>query len=220
MRRLFWVFVGTRNIASSRIHGYRIHDKLVELGFSSHILFEPNKWTDKFMFRGLENIVLNGLKKGDTLILQKVKDPAYLNLLLSLKQKGVKLGFIDCDLPLPDYYLGYFDFIVCPSNYLKNIYLENGFTNVIHIPDTPEVYRMPESKLRDAGVKVVWFGNSTNGQWKNVEFIKNALEVYSFRFDSVSDHADATIKWNANAFDVISTYDISLIQYWIYILRK
>src|SRR5690554_7221923 len=105
--KIVWIFVGDRSVGSSRIHGYKIHDKLKDLGYDSHILYEPHGWDNAYRITGAEKPLIKSMNKGDVFVLQKIKTVDFIPLLQDLRMKGVKTVFVDSDLPVPQYYKQY-----------------------------------------------------------------------------------------------------------------
>lgn len=209
--KAIWVFIGSREVGSSRIHGYNIHKKLKELGYNSHLLYEPAGWLDKYILNKQEPKLIKALNPNDVFILQKIKTPDYIPLVKKLKAKGVKTVFIDSDLPIPKFYLDCFDTIICPSKYLKEIYEKHGFRNVVELIDIPEVTKWEETKKFKK--KCVWFGQSSGNKWNEVEYIKNIFTEYNIRwsFETISNTSLATHKWNCNSYNKIAEFDAVLI---------
>lgn len=209
MSKIVWTFIGDETVGSSRIHGYNIHEKLLELGYNSQVLYKPIKWLDSYIFSTIEKDFLKYFNEGDVFIVQKIKDVKYTKVLEELRLKKVHLVFIDCDTPIPLYYKDYFDTIICPSKFLVDLYKEKGFANVYCIEDCPEIF-IEKSDVKEAK-KCLWFGQYSDEKWKEVAYLNEQLKDSMWQLKTLSNSPKADFIWDKNAFKTISKFDAVLI---------
>lgn len=209
-KRVFWMLVGNKNTGSSRIHGYNVHEALIEKGISSKVLCSnPKPLTKKQKLR-----LLFYLRKGDLLILQKRKEKSLMKVLKYLKIKGVSLAFIDCDLPLCGVSLmQYFDYIICPSKILSELY-KNKYPNknIIYIPDAVEYY---SEKTTIFNKKAIYFGWLTEDRTQQINSLKTLFKSADWDVYTMSNTDEADIPWfdwsNEERFKIIGQHCVSII---------
>ncbi len=210
-----WFLCGNETTPSARIHGINVHDKLVSLGYASQIVHKPHRYMEDLYFHtrtiGLISMLV---PKNDTAVFQKVCGARTVKLINKLKQKGVRIVFIDCDLPLKPAAASLADIVVCPSAELCNLYIAAGISNVTFIDDAVETF-MPPSTVRKNKKTVLWFGKSGLGKWDAVTwFNREILPSISNRWEfiTVSDHKQATFPWKAaTAPSIINKADLVVI---------
>jgi len=72
---------------------------------------------------------------------------------------GVKVYFIDCDLPVSIDIGNQVDKVIVPSTFLKKIYESTIDTDITCINDAPEIYIEPiVNNIIKTAFKCVWFG--------------------------------------------------------------
>ncbi|WP_179376473.1 glycosyltransferase [Winogradskyella wichelsiae] len=211
-KRVFWMLVGGKNTGSSRIHGYNVHEALLQKGISSKIIHRGNrKLTRKQKLR-----LLIILKKGDLLILQKRKDIDLSRLLHLLKIKGVHIAFIDCDLPkCEDSLVKYFDYIICTSTELTQLYQsKHPYKNITYIPDAVEYFAL-NLPTPVSNKKAIYFGWLTEARLQNIESLKLLFKTLEWGICTMSNNEKADIQWfnwrDKETFDIISKHSVSLI---------
>src|SRR5258708_20663 len=162
MGRIYWILIGPREAAGSRIHGYRIHDFLLGRGRLSEILFEPLHWLPDPPLTGLDVTKLPVFRRGDVVIFQKVSGPATRSLLNHLKSLGVATVYVDCDLPLKIQEARLASMTICSSEYLASQYLEQGGATASCIPDAYELGISPRKRLGSRrSLRCVWVANTS-----------------------------------------------------------
>lgn len=211
----YWILIGPREAAGSRIHGYRIHDFLLRRGRRSEILFEPFHWLPDPPITAQDARELPIFGRGDVVIFQKVSGPATRSLLTHLKSLGVATVYVDCDLPLKIQEARLASITICSSEYLASLYMEQGGVTVRYIPDAyecsiaPREKRSPRRRLR-----CVWFGSGTSARWKEINLLKQSVfeNLTHSILLTVSDHPEADVRWNPRtAWKHIQTCDVAVI---------
>jgi hypothetical protein len=213
--RVLWFLCGNEATPSSRIHGIKVHDKLSSMGYGSQIVHKaPRYMEDLFYPAWILGLFKFFISSTDTVVFQKVNGPRTVRLLRSLKSKGVRTVFIDCDLPLKKEMASLCDITICPSVELLNRYQDVGVSNVYYIPDAVESFLPPQSSSKEKKT-VIWFGKSRQGKWEGLEwFRKEVLPSVrdKWEFVTVSDHRDSTFKWETStAPGIINKADLVII---------
>lgn len=209
-KRIFWILIGDEKTGSARIHGYNVHKSLIKKNVFSKII---HKSGNKLSFKKQARIFFS-LRKGDILILQKRKDFSLNKLLFFLKLKRIKIAFVDCDLPICDRNLvRYFDYIICPSKKMTELYKENyPQKNIKYIPDAVEYYH---SKANSYNQKAIFFGWLTDERLKEVNRLKKLYSKYGWDVITMSNRDIADIKWrdwgSKQTFQLIGQHTVSII---------
>jgi hypothetical protein len=207
--KIVWFLVGNPlRIASSRIHGLNVHNKLVDKGYNSFLSYIPNHIEEKIPIQ-LKKINNNSfpLIGGDIIVLQKIKSHLNYPLLADLKKKGIKIVFIDCDLPISQMVAGIADVTICTSLALCSIYKNEGF-NALYIEDCPEFYwEELKNSTNDLNLKCYWFGDGSDEKWKEVSFLREIIKKNSIHLNksnweliTISNHSESNIIWKYENF--------------------
>lgn len=195
---VFWLLVGPRETASSRIHGYRIHDYLKTRGLHSEILSSPLHWSSDAPLRAEDLEECSFLSPGDVVVIQKLQGEHTQALVRALSSRGVNAVYVDSDLPLKLDEARACVAVVCSSEHLAQLYREHGLPNVHFIPDAYEVRRRPKIRLSTTGLHCVWFGGADPLRWFEVECLRTVLSASDLRhwqLITVSNHDGADIRW-------------------------
>jgi glycosyltransferase involved in cell wall biosynthesis len=196
---IHWFLCGNERVASSRIHGIRVHEKLLQAGYDSHIVFKPHRYlTDIYLHTWAINVVASAVKSGDVVIIQKLHGKKTVSLAAKVKAKGARVVFIDCDLPAKKEIASQADLLISPSTALNRIYEKVGFKNIVRIQDSVEQFLPP---VFNGGQKktVVWFGTSGLKKWDATTWFRSEILPAikdTWNFVTVSDHKDATYRWS------------------------
>ena len=206
MPHVYWMLVGNRQASSSRIHGYRIHDFLLNRGWRSEILVGPPRWTWDPPLDGEDFVECPVFEPGDVVVCQKLRGPHIQSALETLRSLGVQTVYLDCDLPLklPEAQMA--SEVVCSSEYLAEEYRRNGISRVTCIPDAYEWeigHRRDSNKARLCGV---WFGSWTRRRRAEVGELRNLIEetMPDWTLVTVSDHPEADFEWDLNTASTIA----------------
>jgi hypothetical protein len=215
MSRIHWLLAGPRQTASSRIHGYRVHEILRRRGWDSNILFSPGAWIWDLPFAAEDLVRRARLDSEDVVIFQKINGARTVSALRSLNSWDLKTVFVDCDLPLKLQEARLASITVCSSRYLAEEYRRNGIDRAIYIPDAYEVWHLPpEPRPGQTRFRCVWFGFATADKWIELEeFRKTVLTgLENWTLIRISNHPDAEERWNlATAWDTIRRCDAAVI---------
>lgn len=209
---MFWILVGPRSAASSRIHGYRIHEFLLAQGWASCVLMSPLHWVLDVPLEVAENIGDLALDTNDAVVFQKVRGPGTVKLLKALRKKHVYTVYVDCDIPLKLHETALASVIVCSSAKLAEDYRRAGIRRATYIPDAFESCRRPRERGAFAReFQCVWFGlGGSPGTWETVqEFREQVMEpLPRWSFTTISNHPHADTRWNlATCWDTIAGAD-------------
>ncbi|WP_425639474.1 hypothetical protein ACPUEN_07500 [Algoriphagus yeomjeoni] len=212
---IFWLLCGNKRNPSSRIHGINIHKKLSELGYNSRLIHSPFFYSEDLVWKPyFVSFFIRNIKRDDIVIFQKLGGPKTLYLIEELKNRGAKVIFIDCDLPLKLSVAEKVDHIICPSKILADLYKKAGCDKVKVIFDAVEVFKEPKVSSINSK-KLIWFGKSGSGKWDLIQKFKEK-ELFKiapkWSFSTLTDHMDSDFKWELDSFtEIISEFDISII---------
>jgi hypothetical protein len=213
--RVLWFLCGNEATPSSRIHGLNVHDKLIRMGYGSQIVHKAPRYMEDLYYPAWSlGLFRYFISSDDIVVFQKLNGPRTVRLLRSLKSKGIRTVFIDCDLPLKKEMALLCDVTICPSNDLLNRYREAGVSNVFYIPDAVESFLPPHS-FRGKKKTIIWFGKSRQGKWEGLEWFRQ--EVFpsvkdKWEFVTVSDHRHSTFKWDTStAPGMVNKADLVII---------
>ncbi len=206
---IYWCLAGGKEKASSRLHGWLIHDSFKKLGISSHLLFcmahqgrtslHPVEWWALFS-KLLRNSTQFGPQKGDVVILQKLQGVPFASAVSTLRERGVITLYVECD-DRKEKQKYSCDAIVVPSSYLRQK-LQNS-SNAVQcelIEDPVEKFFQKTHWSKGENYNIIWVGSK--GHWPSLEIIVDILDEPEFRdiqFCTISDHPDATYNWNLNS---------------------
>jgi glycosyltransferase involved in cell wall biosynthesis len=218
---IYWILLGSNNVASSRIHGRMIHEYLLNKRIRSRLLVDPPPglsnydipWTDPF------SMIRNGyIQKGDIVIFETVGGPMAQQFACQLREAGVFVINIECDLFLEKPIYQYSDLVICSSSYLAKLVAKMTKCPVRFIPDPIEKY-LKEQDLaariadRSQDLRLCWIGNYEH--WNTLGEIKAVLslpEFNDFSLITVSDHPEADIKWShARAYRELLGCDVAVV---------
>ncbi len=200
--------------ASSRLQGYHVHDYLRGRGWNSHLLLAP-----PHMISGLdmptpyEPSVPFG-NSGDIVVFQKLHGPRTSSWIQSLRRRGMRTIFVDCDMPLKLDEARLVDRVVTPSEALATAYRSCGIDSVVQIPDAAECFQRPILRANDQRTRrCVWFGFWVPSRRADVEFARELVsQVPDLELTVISTSDDADVGWDLETFfDHLAEYDFSLL---------
>lgn len=201
--RIFWMLIGNQNTASSRIHGYRLHDFLRKQGWESHILVEPATTLRDIPLTAKDFREVSFLQPNDIVVIQKLSGSRTCQLLEWLSGIGVKTIYIDCDMPLKLKEASLATWTVCPSAYLASEYKKNGIERAVYIPDAVEHFRAPRLSHEEKMLRCVWFGRWASSRTEEIAYIQQLLDHDDFNnieLVIISDYPTADIQWDLSTF--------------------
>ena len=213
--KIVWALIGDEKVASSRIHGINIHKKLVENGYLSLIWYELSGVSTSIpIYKNQFHILKSLFIEGDVLVIQKIKEDE--GLIHFLKDIGVKVYFIDCDLPVSSDIGNKVDKVIVPSTFFKAIYESTISTDITCINDAPEVYVAPVvNNIEKTAFKCIWFGSKGGKRWEEVQYLKAMIDSHpklkKWSLTTISNHPAADYKWDENSYQFISTFDAVII---------
>jgi Glycosyl transferases group 1 len=213
MSAVYWLLVGSREAASSRIHGYRVHEHLVARGWRSEILFAPPRWMWDPPILERDVTESGAFGCGDVVVFQKVSGPRTLAAMAALGAAGVKTIYVDCDAPpkLDEARLA--DLTVCSSRVLADEYGQRGVAAVRYIPDAWEWQAAPPPRPAK-GLRCVCFGATGSGKWAAAERLRALVREGAPDWTLVTIFGDprADIEWDLDtAWRHISGCDAAVI---------
>lgn len=208
--RVFWFLVGNNNTGSSRIHGFNIHNALLKKGIKSKIFKQSlsSLSIKEMLWMSIY------LRKGDLLILQKLKDFSQLYFLSFLKIKGVHIVFVDCDLPICSPNMAKrCDYIICTSKKLYQLYYKSyPEIKIRYIPDAVEYFIKKQKKYSK---RAIYFGWLTASRQKKINDLKNIFYNNGWQIITMSNKKSADIFWKSwnkkKTYNIISEYCVSVI---------
>jgi hypothetical protein len=154
-------------------------------------------------------------RENDIAIFQKQEGENTIDLIEFLTRRGVRVIYLDCDLPLKKKEVSRASWIVCPSKTLARHYQDEGFSNISYIPDAYEYCHGPKSSQNKKKLQCVWFGVGSPEKWRSVDYLKNLLKdsrLNSYGLLTISDSSLADVRWSIkNAWGIISNCDVAVI---------
>jgi hypothetical protein len=211
--KVIWFFVGNPVfIASSRIHAWNIHQKLVSLGFSSYYAYLPAHIEEAIPLLPSDyDRFANLVQAGDVVVLQKLKNPINIPILQLFRNLKLRIVLIDCDLPVVAETARLVDLIICTSTALCDEYKKHGL-QAAYIEDCPEFYYENVQKSRRDKLHCYWFGDGSPRKWKDVLQLKRILSsdsrLQNWELITISNHPDADIKWDSHYLQKAKEADV------------
>ena len=215
--RVFWCLAGSRTgTASSRIHGFAIHEFLRRNGWESHILVEPLSHVvavPDIAVSVRDLCETEAVHEGDIVIFQKVQGPRTLAALEHLAGIGAKTVILDCDWPNKTQEARLADYVICSSQYLAKSYRDSGDNpSAIYIPDAIEHIGVPKRAMNHVStLRGVWFGGCD--KWDHVAFLEDVLasSPVPCELTTISNHEAATERWSATTPQSIAQHDVAFV---------
>lgn len=201
--RIFWMLRGSRQTASSRIHGYLLHEYLISCGWKSFLLVEPFTEVRDIPLSNKDLQDIDGLLPNDVVVIQKFRGVNTQRLLEWCAEKGIITIYVDSDLPIKHKEASLAMYTVCPSITLTREYRKAGHLRAFYIPDAVEKFEAPKVSKETTALRCAWFGNWTPSKAKEVEFIRDIIEVYGFddiELVVISNHKSSNIRWQLDTF--------------------
>lgn len=211
---VYWLLKGPKQLASSRLHGYQIHNYLLEHGWESIILYDPICILRDLPITAVEFEKLTLFRSGDVVVFQKISGAATVAAMGKLRTKGVVVVFIDCDFPpkLAEAQLA--DVTVCSSEQLAIRYRKLGISNVKTLPEAYEYLPEPRKVEPIGTIRCVWFGLVDGQKKQELEWLRGILSDHfpHYKLITVSNAADADYKWDLKQpWNIIGSCDIALV---------
>ena len=209
---IYWILVGPESTASSRIHGYKIHEFLLKQGWASTVLLSPLHWVFDVPLEPADVLKHLTLGREDVVIFQKVRGPRTVALLKALRELRVNTVYVDCDLPIKLNESALAALTICSSSQLADKYRQAGAQRVGYVPDAFEVSKCPSGRrgVRDQ-FQCIWFGfGHSSGTWSTVEQFRREIidPLPRWSLTTVSDHPRADKEWSlATCWDAINCAD-------------
>lgn len=210
--RVYWALSGPIKMASSRLHGYSIHESLQSRGWESHLLFQLKHRIDDLPLpvRWFQSPLL--FRKGDIVVFQKLVGVATLEALQQLRNRGIATIYIDCDFPpkIPEARLA--TLTVVSSEFLAELYRDEGISNVKVIGEAFEASQRPRRKFESKKLRCVWFGAMDNIKQMELYALKKLMqrEFPDMTLEIISNTRHATINWDFS-WDEIKRCDFAVI---------
>jgi glycosyltransferase involved in cell wall biosynthesis len=207
--RVYWLLCGDRQIASSRLQGYAVHEYLQRRGINSHLVLAPSGPVTDPPWHWENDWRLAKMTAGGIVVIQKLRGRHTLALVQFLRQAGTKVIYVDCDHD-PECRIGFeCDGVVCPSQRLASYYTAGGAVQVWMIPDPIEIWhdasRIQRRPIDPQRVKVCWFGSKDN--WDSLVVVRSVLaepEFQAFQLITISNHPEATHAWSLDTLRRVS----------------
>lgn len=213
-----WLLRGTPKSASSRLHGYLIHDCLrrhCRRQIDSEIILRPPVWLSGCPWPASLVHEFAAASAGSVVVMQKLVGLEFASLPGLVRGSGGATLYVHCDLdpenPLP--FLC--DSIVVPSTALTDWYRDRGAANVRIIPDPSEFAwpRLPAREPRWSGLTIGWVGHRKN--WDSLLELRSMLAEDEFRdfcLITISNHPDADLAWSIpRVREQLPRYDLAVL---------
>lgn len=210
-----WLLCSDINTGSSRIHGINIHKEMIRRNIKSYIIRTKKEFNEILDYNFLDKFLIEK-SKFKYVIFQRVFGEKAVKLCKELQNNGTICGFIMADIFDNDM-LEIVDFIIVPSEYLKEYLINNGIDadKIFYLPDAIETApNLKKKHISKDNIKIVWVGNE--GHWETLNFIRKILrenpQLKNYELTTISSHKEATKKWNLNTvWDEILEKDIGII---------
>ncbi len=205
--RIFWFLCGGWQAASSRIHGYRVHDFLRRGGYASSLALAPPLWAqvDDLPWSDVK-AVRAALKAdaGDAVIFENLRGERAIALGRLLRDSGVRVLLSECDVQQDLGLAEVSDEIICASEALAEDWRSRTGSRTRVIEDPVESILPPEAlsnrtRPLDRGLTIGWVGNYSH--WATLDTLRSVLrrpEFSDFRLITVSDHEKADVVWSVH----------------------
>lgn len=202
LHKIYYILPNSPNGGGSRIQGYNINNYLTNQGIDSKVLLAPTFAFVDFPW-SIEDIELLSKVIGSNIVVfHTMSHPSNIELAISLQKQGAKIVLILCDyleprqLPMLDYC----DWLVCPSQYLANLYLKLSYQNVKCIEDPCPLLipqeKWTQKKVTNENLKIFWTGVKQNyNSLATLISILSEPEFQNFKLITVSNHQEATHQW-------------------------
>jgi hypothetical protein len=210
--RVYWALSGPFKMASSRLHGYRIHAWLQSEGWESILLYELKHRIDDLPVPSywFESPLL--FRKGDIVVFQKLVGPATLAALELLRKRGIATVYVDCDFPPKISEAKLATTTVVSSDFFAEIYRAEGISNIRVIGEAFDAIRRPRSKWESRRLTGVWFGSMDGTKQAELyllgKFIKHKFPNITLVI--VSNTRNANLAWNFS-WDEIGQCDFAVV---------
>lgn len=215
--KVWWFLSGPRTTASSRLHGYRVHEYLRSIGRRSAIILDPTHNIVDIPFHVDDLANFKAFAVDDIVVFQKLQGRQTIACMQYLKQQNLKLVMVDCDYPLKIEEAKLADLTVCSADALAKAYRKDGIRNVIVIPEAYEGLAIePRSRRHNDRPKVrcVWFGSMDPLKELQLRKLKALMKEKFPRYELlvVTNHPQADHKWDLKTcWRVIGDCDVALV---------
>jgi hypothetical protein len=202
--RVNFVLAADRSIATARYHGWMVAAYLERHGVTARMLATPPFPYGETPWPPALHADVARLCAGEVVVLQKQRGANAEALAAALREASARTVAVYGDWD-PDNDLAFrTDALVCSARWLADHYAERGVDRVVAIPDPAEFWADRDAidgGPREPGpVRLVWMGH--RGNWETLEPLRELLrdrELADFRLVTVSNHADANVRWSPAA---------------------
>lgn len=209
-----WLLYGDRSVASSRLQGYHIHDRMTGR-LDSRLAFAPPTALLDVPWGPRERGWLCRAARGGVVVLQKIRGERTEQLVRDLSHEGVATVYVQCDLEPENLLPTLCNVVVCPSRQMSDHLTAMGCQRVEFIPDPIETSWAVPAPVRPArrGLRLCWVGHRTN--WEGLAEIREILREEEFadiELVTISNHPDADIPWSMEAVhEVLPGCDLGVV---------
>jgi len=149
----------------------------------------------------------------DVVVIQKSFGTNTTTLLSMLKERRIPTIFVDCDLPLKLAEASLASRLICPSQYLTDLYRAKGIFHAHTVPEMYEACRAPEHPRCTRQLKLVWFGCMDAKKAEDLKAFRSLVSEHfpAYEFLVVSNRsADRT--WSLDSvWDAVVSCDVVVI---------
>lgn len=209
---------GGRDVASSRLQGYLIHEQLKNNYHNlidSELIFAPPIWIDVVPWTNEMYDEFVVITEGQIVIMQKMFGDKFINLVKKIRSKGGVVIFVHCDLDEENKVPFFCNTLIVPSKKLAEWYRKRGVNDIRIINDPIEHSQQRPLKVKNnsKSLTIGWIGHSNN--WPSLNVIKSVLaeeNFFDFKLITISNHIDADVKWSLeNVQKAIVDFDIAVV---------
>jgi hypothetical protein len=213
LSRIFWALSGPRTVASARLHGYLIHEYLVNRGWASSLLYVPSERISDAPMDLIDLVNRAHIRDGDIVVFQKLHGHVTVASMESVRRRHGRVIFIDCDYPLKTLEAATSNLTLCSSDYLASQYSLKGIVNVRVISEAYESSH-PVRVREDDPPLCVWFGHFEPVRMLELRWLNELLarSLPDYRLLTIWNGEPASKKWDLSTiWSDIGQCDIALI---------
>jgi hypothetical protein len=214
-RYIYWILVGPRQLAGSRLQGYLLHENLKKRGWRSVLLYHPAHMVDDCPLFPSDMTTRRIFFPGDVVVFQKINGPKAVATIAALRTLDVKTLLVDCDPPPKRGVSTASTITVCSSHKLAALYQASGMQNTRVMPEPHEhLSTLVRTARSSRSITCVWFGSMDLAKADEVRWLRDLLRrrFRNYRLVVISNSPDADYQWELEkAWDLIKKYDIAVI---------
>lgn len=219
---LHWILFGSRATGSSRIHGHQIHEEFLRQQIGSRLLVAPPQDVQCYdlPWSNPESLAASPLfQPGDTVIFETVRGERALSFARHLRERGINVCFLECDLYPESQLADLATSLICTSNRLaEELRRRHPQALITMIPDPVEALLDPadlplRARNETRGLRIAWMGQAAH--WSTLAPLREIFrepEFKDFEFTTLSNHSQADLLWSSEtALSLLRSSDLLVV---------